>query len=540
MTFIANVLTRTDSNNSVMNGTGMIYSGTVSETTGYNMIIITIDSNISSVSNGLEIQFSDDKITYKTYYSDSYVANSRFTKNYKIIKRYYRIIYTNDTILGLNYTITSRLSTELEESNITNNGINIFDGYIESSQDAFGKLRTTQPFTLLDLRFSGDTASNNLLIENNIQMNYITTGSGTITKQSGYLELNTSGIGGVITQSRKCCIYQPGKSLLIKMSGVLDANNNLNTISRLGYYDDDNGLFFEYNNSILYVVVRKNGIDTKISQNDWNINKMDGSKDLQIDVQKTQLYVIDLEWLGVGRIRYGLYGYGRIQYCHQILNINVLTEPYTNIINLPIRYEIETDNISGSGSLRQICSTVISEGGYNPVGRPFSVNTNTHIDIRVNTETPIIAIRGKSSNKNMNIMPTSISLITPSPSDLILYRLRLYLGGNVPYTNSTGVIWSNYDVNNSYVEYITGSDNTNNFYTTFTANNSILIDQNYFFGKGGTTLNNLGSVFTDGFISINKNINGDSDILVLTAMKIVSGGGSSVEGYGSINWQEIY
>ncbi len=540
MTFIANVLTRTDSNNSVMNGTGMIYSGTVSETTGYNMIIITIDSNISSVSNGLEIQFSDDKITYKTYYSDSYVANSRFTKNYKIIKRYYRIIYTNDTILGLNYTITSRLSTELEESNITNNGINIFDGYIESSQDAFGKLRTTQPITLLDLRFSGDTASNNLLIENNIQMNYITTGSGTITKQSGYLELNTSGIGGVITQSRKCCIYQPGKSLLIKMSGVLDANNNLNTISRLGYYDDDNGLFFEYNNSILYVVVRKNGIDTKISQNDWNINKMDGSKDLQIDVQKTQLYVIDLEWLGVGRIRYGLYGYGRIQYCHQILNINVLTEPYTNIINLPIRYEIETDNISGSGSLRQICSTVISEGGYNPVGRPFSVNTNTHIDIRVNTETPIIAIRGKSSNKNMNIMPTSISLITPSPSDLILYRLRLYLGGNVPYTNSTGVIWSNYDVNNSYVEYITGSDNTNNFYTTFTANNSILIDQNYFFGKGGTTLNNLGSVFTDGFISINKNINGDSDILVLTAMKIVSGGGSFVEGYGSINWQEIY
>ena len=158
----------------------------------------------------------------------------------------------------------------------------------------------------------------------------------------------------------------------------------------------------------------------------------------------------------------------------------------------------------------------------------------------MNTETPIIAIRGKSSNKNMNIMPTSISLITPSPSDLILYRLRLYLGGNVPYTNSTGVVWSNYDVSNSYIEYITGSDNTNNFYTTFTANNSILIDQNYFFGKGGTTLNNLGSVFTDGFISINKNINGDSDILVLTAMKIVSGGGSSVESYGSINWQEVY
>ena len=65
-----------------------------------------------------------------------------------------------------------------------------------------------------------------------------------------------------------------------------------------------------------------------------------GTSGYNIDFTKSQLYVIDFEWLSVGRIRFGFYIFGKIYYCHQISNFNELDEPYMKTANLPIRYEI--------------------------------------------------------------------------------------------------------------------------------------------------------------------------------------------------------
>lgn len=104
---------------------------------------------------------------------------------------------------------------------------------------------------------------------------------------------------------------------------------------------------------------------------------MDGTgiSSISLNFTKAQLFVINFEWLSVGRIRFGFYLFGKINYCHQNTNLNLLTAPYMLSQNLPIRYEIIT-TYGETGSLVQICSTVISEGGYTPIGRSFSAGTN--------------------------------------------------------------------------------------------------------------------------------------------------------------------
>jgi hypothetical protein len=150
-----------------------------------------------------------------------------------------------------------------------------------------------------------------------------------------------------------------------------------------------------------------------------------------VGVGVAQLFVIDLEWLSVGRIRFGFYAYGRIQYCHQVTNVNNLTGPYTTYINLPICYTIHNTVVGSTivNAFTQICSTVISEGGYTPLGRPFAISSSAPVQLAANVEEPILFLRGNILNTNyyhQNIIPTSLSMICTNTNNLILYKLVLF------------------------------------------------------------------------------------------------------------------
>ena len=256
-----------------------------------------------------------------------------------------------------------------------------------------------------------------------------------------------------------------------------------------------------------------------------------GPSGLTLDFTKTQLFVIDMEWLGVGRVRFGFYAYGRIQYVHQFTNINQLTEPYTNSINLPISYTLI--GTSGVGSITQICSTVISEGGYNPVGRPFSVsNSPDGSDFPVTvgtTEVPLLAIRGGGSNYyHQNIVPTGISIIDTATNNNLHYRLRIYQDGGFGGT----ITWTNVNTSYSVAQYALSAQ-----ITGFSSTNSILLDQGYFYGRGTIAFNGLGDVFTNQILQLTANVLNVSDVLILTCEKI---GSSSTTVYSTISWQEIY
>ncbi len=550
MTFTPSVLTYIDNNNSTTSySASPTYGGTSTNTTGFNTLILTVQSDTNSTSGGIVIEFSDDNSNWISVYTDTYFSSGLFIKNYLLIKKYYKVTYTT-SVNPSNVTITSRLSTDLDSSNVQNNSITVFDNSVENTLDAFGKLRVTNPQTLLDIRFPGQNTGDYDFLSNNLQISSGYTGAGyTGTYSNSKLAIGASGPGYYVSQSRNYCVYQPGKSLLILESGVLYPGNNDYT-TRIGYFDNQvplntplvvkNGLYFEHSNGVFSVNI-KNDETRQINQEDWNIDKMDGSgpSGLTLNFSKTQLFVIDSEWLGVGRVRFGFYAFGRIQYCHQFTNINELYQPYTNSINLPICYSIHS-TISGSGitgctGFKQICSTVISEGGYNPAGRPFTASSGSsqldNLDPG-NGESILLAIRGGSSNYNHQIiLPTSLSAISSSNTDLVLFRLRLYRDG-ITFTNS-GYTWQNVDSNFSVAQYITFTTPTPLINTL----SSILVDQGYFFGRGVNSFNSLQDTFNTTIQQLTSNVINIADVLVLSCQKINTG---QTDLYGTLSWQEIY
>jgi hypothetical protein len=253
---------------------------------------------------------------------------------------------------------------------------------------------------------------------------------------------------------------------------------------------------------------------------------MDGSGNsgLNLDFTKSQLFCIDLEWLGVGRIRFGFFAYGRVHYCHQILNINTLTGPYITNINLPIRASISST--SGSGSLTQICATAISEGGYTPLGYPFSSTTPTSITVTT-TETSVIAIRGGPPNYyHQNIIPTNIGITSVGQNSFLIYRLRSYKDG---VAVDMTFPWKNVSTS-SVTQYCTPTG-------TVDASNSIIVTQDYFYGRVNNQFQ-LGDIFNNRILDITSTIDNTSAIMVLTCQNLNNSGTESV--YGTFSWQELY
>jgi hypothetical protein len=305
-------------------------------------------------------------------------------------------------------------------------------------------------------------------------------------------------------------------------------------------------MYFEYNNGSISVNYSNNGTitsipQTSITQPSWNIDKMDGtgSSGIYLDFKKAQLFVIDMEWLSVGRVRFGFYIYGKIVYCHQLTNINGLTGPYTTEINLPVCYSIHSGSTGGTGSITQICSTVISEGGYQPTGKPFSIGTTGGVSVG-STSAPtttgerlILSLRGGSTQGNynhQNIIPRTIDILdgTSGNTAIVLYRLRMYRDGKYPITP---MAWIDVD-SPSYSSVSQYSITTG----PVTADGSIIVEEGLFSGKTSISFADLTSVFSNSLLQISSNISGTSDVLALTCQTY--SGSSTV--YATISWNEYY
>ena len=144
-----------------------------------------------------------------------------------------------------------------------------------------------------------------------------------------------------------------------------------NSHQRIGLFDDQNGVFFDQVDGVLGVTIRSyttgTAVDTHITEASWNIDKMDGTgvSGVTIDTTKTNIFIIDLQWLGVGRVRFGFDIDGMIFWCHEVNNANTRNVVYMSTPRLPIRYEVENTGASSAlDDFRQICSTAIAEGVF--------------------------------------------------------------------------------------------------------------------------------------------------------------------------------
>jgi len=374
------------------------------------------------------------------------------------------------------------------------------------SIDAFGKWRVSQPTTLFDSKQVIDSGS--------FYFDIKTTSGGTVTWNSGSAQstmivTSTSG-SRAIKQTKRIFVYQPGKSQQIICTGKF--GTKVDGIKKsIGSFDDNDGYFFQTSGSSFGIVLRKtiNGVktDTFISQSTWNLDKMNGlgPSGNTLDITKAQIYTMDYEWLGVGRVRYGVVQKGVLIYVHEINNYNSLDTVYLRNPNLPIRYEMSTHKNTTTGSLMtQICSTVISEGGFDNTGKRVVITSNNGATIGASEYDAVLFIRYNSnSSKGAQIVPEQLDLlIKPGNSSTFAGRWELLVNPSV--TNA--VTYNN--VSGSVVTQV-GVVAAGNVIT----NPGTIIATGYF---AGTSANSVAQMVTiDPYYGLGRKIDNTSDILAV-------------------------
>jgi hypothetical protein len=400
-------------------------------------------------------------------------------------------------------------------------------GESSAATDAFGRLRISEPFTLFDS--SHRYADNGLWATSTA-----VSGSTAFSANEGLVNLSVTTTSGskVYRETTKVFSYQPGKSLLILNTFVFNpAQENLR--QRTGYFGDFNGIYIELNDSTLSFVKRSSVtgsvVETRIAQSNWNVDKLDGNgpSGLTLDITKAQIFWSDIEWLGLGTVRLGFVIDGVFIHCHSFHHANLITSTYITTASLPLRYEIENTGTTGSSStLKQVCSSVISEGGYELRGTQHSVGTPvaTPTDLATaGTYYPIVSIRLKTSPDRLDAIVILTALSVLGFTNNAAYNWRVVANGT-----TSGGTWASASANSTVAYNITG--------TSFTQGTGRVLTGGFTFGsnQGAAPIN----ILKDALFSFQ--LERDSFTAIpyeLTLVAAASANGADI--YASMDWEEI-
>lgn len=400
--------------------------------------------------------------------------------------------------------------------------------------DAFGRLRVSEEFTLADYtHVYGDL--NEFL--------YKTSGTNStllLDSQKAKATLRVgSGINNfVIHQSRMYHNYQPGKSQVSLQSfNSLGASSGCN--KKIGLFDDYNGIFFQLSGDGTKQIVLRSNVsgsvyDNVINQSNWNIDKCDGSEgsSFNLDITKTQLFYTDYQWLGVGRVRVGFVHDGKTIVAHEFYHTNNLENVYWKNPNLPVRCELRNyDATTGYVYSDQICSTVISEGGYKEAGTDFAI-TGAKTSLAAGSTAGAFALRLKTGY-NGELNRTSLRL---GQTSILTTKLSSYEIFRLPETGSVvGGTWiSPY---NSAAEY-------NTTFSSYSLTSGEPFAAGFLSAGGGGQGNSspVGSNISESSTSkktyLSQNIDSNNSNLFLIQVKNFDSSQPS-DTYFGIQWREI-
>ena len=410
-----------------------------------------------------------------------------------------------------------------------NDGSVIIGNGVPSSYayDAFGRIRVSNPYTLFD--------SSNRYADNG-KFATATTGTATATfnANEGLIDLDVGTASGdeVLRESYVVFAYQPGKSLLIMNSFTFDtAKTNLR--QRVGYFGSDNGFYLEQNDSTISLVKRSkvtgSVVNTEVTQANFNTDKLDGTgpSGFTLDLTTSQLMFMDMEWLGAGSVRLGFVIEGQFIIAHRFdwANQSTNTGTYITTASLPIRYEItNTGTVASASQLKQICSTVISEGGYEMNGLQGVAGTPINSAYTLTTAGvfyPLVSIRLKSARLDAVALMSAMSTI--GTGNNIYYNWKITRGGSI-----TGGTWVSGGTD-SAVEYnITG--------TAFTSTGSVDLASGYNVSSnqgGGSTDLLKEALFR--FQLRRNSFTSTPEILTVLLATDTSGN----DAYASMDWEEV-
>lgn len=275
---------------------------------------------------------------------------------------------------------------------------------------SFGQVRVAQRFTLFEnvqtygldpLSWGTQTA---------------TGGTVTYSTTTGVTSLTVTGTSGSAARKRTHTyfLYQAGANQRVIITVVHSDAGQTNQVRRWGYFDANDGLFFELNGTTLSVVRRTSTsgtpVDTGVAQSLWNGDKLDGTgmSEITLDITKGSRYELDLQWLSFGIVRFWI----NAHLVHTFDFANVLTLPYMRTAQLPLEMEIVNTGASTAATLGYVCSTVYRDGGtdsqHYDASHPLSA-LKTGIGT---TFTPVVGFRvaatfGGVTNRRL-IVPTLV------------------------------------------------------------------------------------------------------------------------------------
>jgi len=397
------------------------------------------------------------------------------------------------------------------------------------SVDAFGRDRVSIPYTIGDYKHIYGLNINFLdKISNGGAVSFLP------DQSSALLSTTSNPLSSAIHQTKIYHNYVPGKSQLI-FSTICFKSAVVNVTKRTGYFDDNDGIFFEQvGDGTLSFNLRTNTsgspIGTRVVQSNWNVDKCNGTgpSGYNLDITKTQFFFIDFTWLGLGKVRCGFLVNGTYIIAHEFRTSNTIDVPYMANPNLPVRCEIFNTGATTGGSFNQICSTVISEGGDADAGQDWSTVNETLRTVAAGATIPLIAIRLS------NTFQTYPNRLVVKLQEFSLYSLKeplVYKVIKLPNQSYlTGSTWNPVDARSGVSVNITATAYTDGLV--------------FATGYVSAAVGNRGSVNSDPSASdarqnyiVQNYDSSDSEIYIIAVTNL---GTTSTTAGASMQWREIY
>lgn len=411
--------------------------------------------------------------------------------------------------------------------------------YPDEALDAFGRQRVSECFTLGDYKHVYGIDANFIDRTSN-------GGNFAFIKNKACCTLTTTTVPGsaIVHQTRCYHHYQPGKSHYV-MSSVNFGGFQSNVLKRTGYYDDNDGIYLELNGSnelSFNVRTYASGaaVNTRAVQASWNRDRLDGTgpSGVRLDMTKTQLFFTDFQWLGVGRVRCGFSVDGASLVAHEFYHSNRRETVYISNPSLPIRCELSNVGTVSApgGAMDQICSTVISEGGYVETGIDYSTLSGLRaIPVGLGNALPLLCVALTNTFKtyaNRVLVRLVNSAVFSADQNVSYQILRLPSVANV-----VGGAWSNVDVD-SAVQYNATATSLSVLGTAmsvgFVAGGATgPPGQGSFIGSSGT---NFGSSAKRNYIAQNIDST-DSEVYAIYVRTLTANATNVI---GGMQWREVY
>jgi hypothetical protein len=372
--------------------------------------------------------------------------------------------------------------------------------------DAFGRARVSEPFTLFDsvLRHS-----------KNVELWNETISGGTsehLPNESSVLMTVTASGESILRRTRKRFPYQPGKGLNILQS-FAGSEPQEGLVQELGLFDDNNGVILRASGTTIQFVIRSSTtgspVETVVNQSEWNIDTAPW-----LDFSKTNIFTADLEWLGVGRVRCGFVLDGEYYYCHEFNHANNLDAVYMTTAVLPLSYAIKA-TATASGSMKQICSNVTSEGGYEPGGAIYITGRGASNFASISSETMVAAIRMASGRTDNVILPAQVDVTiggNPAANVAAEWRMRL-----------------NPTISGTWLDAANGRGNVQTM-SSGTFSGGTVVNGGLVAARSSVDFNPQRALE----LALGADANGESDIVILTIQC-----SSATEATGLLGWREV-